>query len=188
VSVTVSIDGLPEAKRRLEGLTGRQMQAKLKRAVRAGAKPMQASLKAAAASQPNGHLPHTFKRVPAAKVSASMRRGGEIVASVKPKSALWNIFEPGAEEHEIEAGIRGRNSARASRPSGTVGGLNFNVTFAGVPVLAGRGGKRWRKRGFFARGKVKHPGMSSRSIRRVAFAAGKPAAQLAIARVLLEAD
>jgi hypothetical protein len=166
MSISIKIDGLPEAMRRVEGLTGRQMQNKLRRAVRAGAKPMQASLKAAAAAQPTGNLPKTFTKVPAAKVSASMRRGGQVVASVKPKSPLFNIFEPGAGAHEIAPGARGR----------AVGGLS------------GAAGVRGRKRAFYARGAVRHPGMRARPIRPTAFAAGKPAAQLAIARVLLESD
>jgi hypothetical protein len=181
VTVSISIDGLPEVKRRIEGLTGRQMQNKLRRAVRAGAKPMQASLKVMAAAQPTGKLPHTFKRVPAAKVSASARRGGQIVASVKPKSALFNIFEPGAEAHEIGGGAETR-TGKDGRTRKVRGGRRTSG------MLAGPSGIRGRSKDFFVRGAVKHPGMKARPIRVRAFDAGKPLAKMAIASVLLEAD
>jgi hypothetical protein len=162
--VTVEIDGIARAIKMCDWYTNRELHNRMRRAVRAGGKEMQAALKVAAAEEPTGNLPDSFKKVLAPKVSASARRGGDIVATVRPKSPLFNIFEPGAGQHEIDA-----------------------------PLLAGPAGDgSWsaagRKRSgeFFAHGSVRHPGMKARPIRPTAFAAGRRPAEDAIAKVLFE--
>ena len=158
--IALTIQGIPEAQRALEQLDGKDRANAMRRAVRAAAKPMQAALKATAAG---ADVPRSFQKVPAAKVST---RGGangrEIEARVRPKSPLFNIFEPGAGAHSIEG-----------------------------ELLVGReGGSTWSSEGrkrparFGARGKVRHPGMKARPILPQAFARGAPAAERALAEAL----
>lgn len=185
----VKVTGVNEIEKVLDALDGRDRQNLLRRAVRAGAKPFQAALKANAASRSD--VPRSFAKVPAAKVSASMRRGGDVVAVVRPKSPLFNIFQPGAGSHTITPGIRGQNTSRPSRPTGTAGMRNYNVNLAGRPILAGPAGGahfdhvgRKRPDAFFATSPVRHPGMDSRDMLRPAFAAGQAAASKAFADVI----
>jgi hypothetical protein len=186
MSVAIEIEGIPGAKKMVEGLTGRQMQNRMRRAVRAGGKVMQGTLKAAAATEPTGNVPASFKKVRAPKVSASLRRGGDIVSSVKPDSPLYNIFEPGAGGHEIGGGAAFRPGS-GGRTRKVRGGRRTGGRLAGPA-----GGRTWddggRKRpgAFFARGEVHHPGMAARPLRPTAFAAGEGPARDAIARVLFE--
>jgi hypothetical protein len=125
--------------------------------VRAAAKPMQSALKSVAAG---ADVPRSFQNVPAAKVST---RGGssgrEVEARVRPKSPLFNIFEPGAGEHSIEGALL----------AGPEGGSSW--TSAG----------RKRPAVFAARGRVRHPGMAARSILPAAFARGAPEAERILA-------
>jgi hypothetical protein len=162
VSVSIEIDGIPEAQRKVSWYSDKELFNRLRRSVRAGGKVMQGTLKAAAASEPTGNVPDTFRKVLAPKVSASRRRGGEIVASVRPKSPLFNIFEPGAGAHEIEGPLL----------------TNFEQRRTWGPES--------KSGPFFARGRVRHPGFRKRPIAPTAFAAGKPGAQMAIARILFE--
>lgn len=160
----VEVRGADKVIRMLSWYDGRELHNRLRRAVRAAAKPIQGGLKSAAASEPTGNVPDTFTKVPAAKVSSSARLGGDIVARIRPKSPLFNIFEPGADAHEIAPGAKGR----------MVGGLS------------GPGGQRWRGRSFYARGRVRHPGMKARPIAPTAFASKRRSAEEAAARVLFE--
>jgi len=185
----ITILGIPEARRALEGLDGKDRANAMRRAVRAAAKPMQAALKATAAG---ADVPRSFQKVPAAKVST---RGGangrEIEARVRPKSPLFNIFEPGAEAHDIAPGkVHREHSVRGKK--GRYAGPGA-VTRTGPGFLAGPAADSqgsWdpvgRKRGgrFFARRTVHHPGMSSREILPSAFQAGRTAAQVAIAEAI----
>jgi len=164
MATIVAIQGGDKVRRMLDGFTGQKLQNRLRRAIRAGAKPFQAGLKAAASSEPTGNLPHSFTKVPAAKVSASRRRGGTIVGRVRPKSPLFNIFEPGAGAHEISGAVLGG-------PSGSGG-----WTAAG----------RKRRGAFVAHGRVRHPGMKARPILPTAFSSRVRDAQQEVARVLFE--
>jgi hypothetical protein len=117
--------------------------------VRAGAKPFNQGLKDAAASEPTGNVPKSFQRV-RTRVSASARRGGDVVAIVKPRSALFNIFEAGAGAHTI---------APHGKPlAGFGGGFEFWTQ-----------GSRKRSRDFFSRLAVRHPGMRARPLIPTAF-------------------
>jgi hypothetical protein len=165
--LSVSVEGVADVQKMLERYSAREMQNRERRAVRASAKPFQAALKAVAASS---NVPHSFTKVPAAKVSAHV--GADVEARVRPKSPLFNIFEPGAGGHDIAGGAF----------SGQGGGL-----------LAGpAGGSTWTSEGrkrqgaFFARGHVRHPGMKARPIRPAAFARGRAQAMQEIARVMFE--
>lgn len=185
---SVVITGADQILEVLEQLDGKDRQNLERRAIRAAAKPFQAAFKQVAASH-QSVVPASFLKVPAAKVSASMRRGGTIAATVRPKSPLFNIFEPGASGHSIGGGVE--RQARA-------GGLRKNeqVRVRGgrrtSRMLAGPAGKatwddagRKRKGAFFARGPVHHPGMSARPLTPTAFALGEPAAMEAFTAVIL---
>jgi hypothetical protein len=186
-----AVEGGDEVRRMLGQYEGRELHNALRRAVRAGGKVMQASLKVAAATEPSGNVPDSFKKVPAPKVSASMRQGGDIVAKVRPKSPLFNIFEPGAGAHDIPPGkvhrehsVRGKRGRYAGPGAVTRTGPGF---LSGPPAAdPGSWDAVGRKRGsrFFATRTVHHPGMSSREILPSAFQAGRTAAQLAIAEAL----
>ena len=158
----VVIEGADNVKRMLDRFQGRVLQNRLRRAVRAGAKPFQAGLKAAAAADPTGNVPDSFKKVPAAKVSASSRRGGDIVARIRPKSPLFNIFEPGAGPHEISGSVM----------AGAAGSGGWSST------------GRKRRGPFGARGQVRHPGMKARPILPTAFSSKLGAAQSTVADVI----
>lgn len=182
---TLDVRGLPETKAMLEQFTGRELVNRMRRAVRAGGNEFKEALEETAAAEPTGNLPKTFQKA-RVRVSSSMRRGGVPTAIVRPKSPLFNIFEPGAGAHTITPGIRLQNSARPSRPSGTTGGANYNVTRRGRPVLAGAAGQRWRGAAFFSLAPVRHPGMRARPILPTAFASGKDDAARAATRKLFE--
>ena len=104
--------------------------------------------------------------MPAPKVST---RGGasgrEIVARVRPRSPLFNIFEPGAKGHTIAP----RRAAALAGPAGSAAWDRVG-----------------RKRGaaFFSRGPVSHPGMRARPILAAAFARGVNAAEQAMAAAI----
>lgn len=183
------IEGIPGALRALDELAPKDRSNAMRRAVRAGLKPMQQQLKFEGDTP--GH-PHSFTKVPAGKVST---RGGasgrEIYGYVRPGSPLFNIFEPGAGAHTIRPGVRLQNTSRPSRPAGTMGGLNYNVRKAGVPILGGPAGSgSWTEKGrkrdtaFFSSKPVRHPGMRARPILAAAFNAALGPAEDAIANAI----
>jgi hypothetical protein len=159
------IDGIPGVEEMLAQFSGQKLQNVMRRAVRAGAKPFQAGLKSAAASEPTGNVPESFQKVPAAKVSTHGGvTGREIEARVRPKSPLFNIFEPGAGGHVIEPG------------TGALAG----------PAGSGAWDAKGRKRGraFFSRKRVWHPGMAARPLIPTAFESKKDEASDAVADAL----
>lgn len=156
-AITFDIRGLPETKRMISWYTDRELFNRMRRAVRAGGKVFQGELKQVAAEEPTGNLPDTFRKVPAPKVSSSARRGGVPTAIIRPKSSLFNIFEPGAGRHDITGGL-----------------------------IGGPAGGRWRGKTMAARGRVTHPGMKARPILPTAFGRGEDEAQDAVAAVLFE--
>ncbi len=185
--VEYHVEGMPEVRRMLAQFEGRQLQNKMLKAVRRGAKPFQSTLKATAAAEPTGNVPASFQKVRAPKVST---RGGasgrDIEAYVRPRSPLFNIFQPGATAHTIAP-----NEFVTGRP-GRRGGIHLDRHGREVgrrkAALAGPPGEAtWtptgRKRGarFFSRRPVRHPGMAPRDILSPAFRAGERAATDAIA-------
>lgn len=159
----IVITGVDPIQKALEGLDGRDRQNTERRAVRAAGKPFQTALKAAASS---ANVPRSFQKVPAIKIST---RGGvsgrDVVGTVRPKSPLFNIFEPGAREHTIAPGSRA----------------------LGGPAGGGSWDPRGRKRpaAFFSGEAVRHPGMKARPILPTAFNAASSAAFEAFTAVIL---
>jgi len=191
MTVAVHLEGLPQVRKMLDQFEGQQLQNKMRVAVRAGLKPFQKTL--AFEGDTPGH-PHSFTKVPAGKVTT---RGGasgrSIEGYVRPKSPLFNIFEPGAKGHTITPGKTHGNSSRPSRPTATAARPNYNVRRGGQPILAGPpGGAGWdntgrkRKGAFFSKGPVHHPGMSARPMLPAAFAAGEQASVDAIANAIFK--
>lgn len=160
MSVGITILGVSAALRELEQLDGKDRQNAMRRGVRAAAKPFQVALAEVAASS---NVPRSFQKVPAAKVSTHGGASGrEVEARVRPKSPLFNIFEPGAGSHDI-----------APKEAAVLAGP------AGSDAWDGTGRKR--PAAFFSRGTVRHPGMAARPIRPAAFARGAGPAEDALA-------
>lgn len=117
-AITVSIDGLPATKRLLEQFEGRQLQNRMRRALRAGAKVVRNEMRDQARSRSD--LPKSF-----AKTRTRAHRN-PLGVSVSPKSPLSSIFEHGAKSHTIapsgssralvgKAGERSRTAAFFAR-------------------------------------------------------------------------
>ena len=185
VGEEVSVVGLGPLMKLLGQYEGQPLQNAMRRAIRAGAKPFQASLKAVAAER---HAPRSFQMVPV-KVTTHGGAGRQIEAYVRPRSPLFNILEPGAKRHVITPGEKGFNSYRSSRPYPT------KARKTGGRALAGQaGGSVWpsdhsqpgRKRpvDFFSTGPVTHPGLKGRGMLPAAFAMGEPASVDAMANVI----
>lgn len=162
MSATISFVGLREAERMVDEFSDKELANKMRRAVRAGLKPFQEQLKFEGDTP--GH-PHSFTKVPAGKVST---RGGasgrEIYGYVRPKSPLFNIFEPGAKAHTITP-----KQAVLAGPAGS-----------GSWTAEGRK----RSGAFFSTKPVRHPGMAARPMLPAAFAAGALAAEDAVANAI----
>lgn len=165
--VAIHLEGMPEVKRMLAEYSPREMQNRMRRAVRAGAQPFRGGLIAAAAAHHGGALnvPESFQEVGPPKVTT---RGGEsgrdIEAYVRPKSPLFNILEPGASAHTIAPG-----SSVTQRP-GRRGGRERKALLQGP-----RGEGHWtakgrkRSRAFFSDRPVHHPGLAGRHLLAEAF-------------------
>ena len=165
MTTSITITGLPAILASLERLDGRQQQNAMRRGVRAAGKVFGAELKSVAAG---ASVPRSFGKVMAPKITTHGGLGRSVEALVRPRSPLFNIFEPGAKSHTI-----------APKRS---------------TVLAGRAGSgawdrvgRKRRADFHAAGAVRHPGMAARPILPAAFARGAPAATDALAAVLFGA-
>lgn len=157
----ITVSGVDAVQKALEELDGRDRQNALRRGIRAATKPFISAMKDVAASS---DVPRSFQRIPAAKVSTQRGAGGrDVGATVKPKTALINIFEPGAGEHEIAGDfLFGQAGASSWDPAG-----------------------RKRPDTFAARGSVRHPGMKARPIVPRSFSMGEAAASKALADAIL---
>lgn len=154
--MSVTVLGIHEAEKLLDGFQGRELANAERRAVRAAANAFRPEISAAAAARHgsgSGNVPASFTKVPAAKVTTHGGDGRGIEAYVRPKSPLFNILEPGAKGHGIASKS---GSLLAGRPG------------------SGGWSKEGRKRSgaFFAHGPVHHPGLAARPILPGAFAAG----------------
>lgn len=162
MSAVLDIRGLPETQKMLDEFSDREIQNKLRRAARAGIAEFRTDLRAVARS---GDYPRSFSKTKTKTTTRGGASGHDIEAYVRPSSPLFNIFEPGAGEHEI-----------APR--------------RGLVLAAHEGEGSWtsegRKRGaaFFARGPVSHPGMKARPILPVAFARGLSRAETSVANAI----
>ncbi len=169
-TIEIHLEGLPETQRLLARYQGQQLQNRMRRVVRAGIKPFQGGLKAEAASHHGGpeNVPLSFQKVPAAKVST---RGGvsgrEVEAYTRPKSALFNIFEPGAGSHMIAPKKKGVLQGPAGSASWTQKG-------------------RKRPGAFLSFRPVRHPGLAPRELLEPAFNAKVDEAVDVIVRTLFD--
>jgi hypothetical protein len=159
----VLITGADEILKVLDGLDGKDRQNTERRAVRAAAKPFQASLKSAAAS---ADVPRSFQKVPAAKISTHGGASGRaVVAKVRPSSPLFNIFQPGAGAPQIAPKAPPRQFGQVGSGSWDPAGRKRPDTFA-------------------AHGPVRHPGLAARDILGPAFAEAEAAAMQAFEAVI----
>ncbi|HZV26448.1 MAG TPA: hypothetical protein VFG00_09160, partial [Acidothermaceae bacterium] len=127
VTEEVRVVGLPAIMKLLSQYEGQPLQNAMRKAVRAGAKPFQASLKAVAASS---RVPRSFQKVPAAKVTTHGGSGRSVEAYVRPKSPLFNSFEPGAGAHTISPGAGGLLGGPAGGDGWTTAGRKRPAAFA----------------------------------------------------------
>ena len=171
--MSVTVLGLHEAEKLLDGYQGRDLQNAERRAVRAAANAFKPEIIAAAQARHGsgtGNVPASFAKVRAPKVSTHGGASGrDVEASIRPRSPLFNIFEPGARPHRIAP----RHKHELAGPDGSGG-----WTKAG----------RKRRGGFYARGPVSHPGMSARPILPTAFEAGAGRAEDAAANAIFGTD
>jgi hypothetical protein len=166
----ITVLGLHEAEKLLDGFTGKDLRNAERRAVRAAANAFKPEIVAAARGRHgsgSGNVPASFAKVPAAKVSAHL--GADVSASIRPKSPLFNIFEPGAGAHVIAP----RRKGQLAGPAGPGGWTKDG---------------RKRRADFYAHGAVRHPGMSARPILPGAFSAGSERAVDAAAAAIFGTD
>ncbi len=154
--ITFDVRGLPEVKRMLAQVSGRELNNRMRRSLRRGAKVFREKLRDEARSRAD--VPKTF-----AKTRTRPHRN-PLGVSVSPQSPLSTIFEHGARRHGI-----GTPSAILS---------NFNARREGAD--------RHRGGFFFARGSVSHPGMAARPVIAPAFERGDREATEAMADELLK--
>jgi hypothetical protein len=153
----VDIRGMKETRDLLESFSGNELQNRVRRGTRAGAKVMRAELRKQAADP---KFPRSFRR--------TKTRGHRtpVGTSVGPTSPLINIFEGGAGWHVI-----------APKAGGVLSNFGDRREAAGDY----RGGI------FFARGPVSHPGMEARPLIGPVFDATKDkAAEAAIDVIFAE--
>lgn len=93
--VTIDLRGLPEVKAMLAQVQGQPLQNRVRRALRAGAKPIREEMRRKGkAGWPN--RPASFNK------TRTRGHRNPVGVSVSPKSALSTIFEHGAAIHVIE--------------------------------------------------------------------------------------
>jgi hypothetical protein len=182
----IIVSGIPELQKVLDQLDGGDRQNLLRRAVRAATKPFIADMKEVAASS---DVPRSFRKIPAARVSTQRGASGrEVGATVRPKSPLFNIFEPGASTHTIGGGVERQERAGGGRAGEKVrvrGGRGKRVLGGPIGGAAWEAVGRKRPSDFFATGPVRHPGFKGRDIVARSFSMGEAAASAALAAVIL---
>lgn len=132
----VTVTGTKEARHLVASLSGRELQNRSMRGFRAGSKVFRTAYRSEVKSRSD--LPGTF-----AKTKTRQHRT-PLGVSVGPSSPLINIFEGGADSHEIAPGGQ------------------MSVTGHRAMLLAGPAGDRWRTRPMLASEPVTHPGMGAR--------------------------
>jgi hypothetical protein len=133
--VTVSLRGTKEARQLLDSLSGRELQNRVRRGTRAGAKVFREKVRAEARSRAD--IPDSFAK------TATKGHRMPVGTSTGPTSPLLNIFEGGAGQHPIyphRHRFLSNFSARRQAADRATGGV------------------------FFAYGPVTHPGMSARPL------------------------
>lgn len=153
---TVDVRGLPEVKKMLEQVQGRELNNRMRRSLRRGAKVFREGLRDEARSRSD--LPRSFRK------TRTRAHRNPLGVSVSPSSPLSTIFEHGAKGHDI----------------GKAGQLLSNFSARRERADTFRGGF------FFARGPVRHPGMAARPFIAPAFEANERKASEAMADELLK--
>jgi hypothetical protein len=142
-TVVVDVRGLPECKRMLDQVQGRELNNRMRRSLRRGAKVFREKIRGEARSRSD--IPRSF-----AKTRTRPHRN-PLGVSVSPQSPLSTIFEHGARGHTI----------------GSAGQILANTTVDRVGHAVGSG-----SRPFFAHAPVQHPGMAARPVIAPAFEKG----------------
>jgi hypothetical protein len=158
----LDIRGLPATLKMLDEFNDRELSNKMRRAVRAGIAPFRTEMRAVAAEP---QYPRSFRKTKSRTSTRGGVSGRDIEAYVRPSSPLFNIFEPGAGQHEIAP----KGSRSGGVLAGPAGGTSWDP------------GGRKRPNDFFARGAVSHPGMAARPLLARVFAAADPTAEDAVA-------
>lgn len=128
----VSVRGTKEARKLLDDLSGRELQNRVRRGTRAGAKIFREAVRSEALSRSD--IPNSFAK------TATRGHRTPVGTSTGPLSPLLNIFEGGAGQHAI-------------------GGHGQLLTNFGARR---QGADQYQGGFFFARGPVHHPGMDAR--------------------------
>lgn len=162
MATIVDVRGVPGALRALDRYDGKELQNRLRRGARAGAAQFRDELRAEAKARSD--LPRSFSRTKTKTTTRGGRSGRDIQVSVRPKSPLFNIFEPGAGQHTIPAGAAGLGG-----PAGESGWTSEG---------------RKRPADFFSRSAVSHPGMEARPLLPAVFARRVGRAEDAIAEAI----
>jgi hypothetical protein len=169
MSVHVRLEGMTKVKAMLGRYDDQAMQNRVRKAARAGIAVFRPALRAEAASRfgasGDAHVPASFRKTKTRTSTRGGASGRDIVASVRPSSPLFNIFEPGASPHTI-----------APRGGKGLGGP------AGPGGWTSEGRKRPRR--FGSRRAVQHPGMSSRAMLPGVFAEHLSRAEDAVAAAI----
>lgn len=131
--ITYDLRGTREVRKLLDDLSGRELQNRTRRGVRAGAAIGRKSMRSMARDPryPSAYRGPVGRGGIATKNHGVRSRTGGIGTSVGPTTQLLNLFEPGVGIHQI----------------GESGDL-----------LRGSGGEHYRPAPFMARGPVRHPG------------------------------
>lgn len=161
----IDLRGLPAVEKMLDSVGDKERINRERRAVRAAGNIFKPALSAAAAARHGsgaGNVPASFKKVKV-RVSTSSRRGRVPTAIVRPTSPLFNIFETGARPHRI-APKQGGAIRRSASGRHVVEGSGSGVLGGPAGSSGWTSAGRKRRGGFFARGAVQHPGMSSRAL------------------------
>lgn len=164
MSAILDFRGLPETIKLVGEYEGRELQNRLRRGARAGISDFRAEMRIVASG---AEYPRSFRKTKTKTTTRGGASGREIEAYVRPSSPLFNIFEPGAGEHEIAP--KGRTSGVLAGPEG---GGSWDP------------GGRKRQGDFFARGPVRHPGMAARPLLARTFAASVGRAEDSIANAI----
>lgn len=134
MAVEIDIHGMPEVQAMLDKVQGSQLNNRIRRSLRAGAKPFRTEMRSQARSRAD--LPATF-----AKTRTRAHRN-PLGVSVSPQSPLSTIFEHGADTHTIapkgaqllagKAGERSRSAAFVARGPVTHPGMGARPLIAPV--------------------------------------------------------
>lgn len=122
--VSIDLRGMPEVQAMLDQLSPRQAENRMRRAMRAAAKPMREEIRRKASA---GKFPRSMR---ATRTRAHRHPFG---VSVSPKSPLSNIFEHGAKRHAIGAAGKFLSNFEGRRQA--AGAFRGGILAARGPVM-----------------------------------------------------